>query len=165
MIFFDQIKYFLINFWIKSFIPPEPGLLSKLQFLLSFLFREYRFDFEAKSINFSWSILYWISFINKSFNNCSLVVSWSNVFYLSSSLLLIISSFDSTNQNSSSFSYFENNLDSEVKELFPYYIFLKFVPQSVIQKTSVPSSLLNSFLWTVDLCDWLLFMFLDSFSR
>ena len=34
-------------------------------------------------------------------------------------MLLIISSSDSTNQNSSSFSYFEDNLDSEVKKRLP----------------------------------------------
>ena len=99
---------------------PEPGLLSKLQFSISFLFRKYRFDFEAESINFSLSILYIEYPLSiKVFSNCCLVVSWSDVFCFNSSLLLIISSSDSTNQNSSSFSYFEDNLDSEIKELFP----------------------------------------------
>ena len=109
---------------------PDPGLLLKLQFSLSFLFRKYRFDFGTESINISWSILY-IEYplLVKVLSNCCLVVSWSYVFCFNFSLLLIISSSDSTNQNSSSFSYFEDNLDSEVKELFPLsYIFLQVLP-------------------------------------
>ena len=98
---------------------PEPDLLSKLRFSFSFLFRKYRFDFEAESINISWSILYIEDPLSiKVLSNRCLVVSWSNVFCFNSSLLLIISSSNSANQNSSSFSYFENNLDSEIKELF-----------------------------------------------
>ena len=58
LIFSDQINNFLINFWIIFLFLPEPILLSKLQFSLSFPFRKYRFDFEAESINFSLSILY-----------------------------------------------------------------------------------------------------------
>ena len=107
---------------------------QNIQFWFCFLFRKYRFDLKEESINFSLSILYIKYPLSiKVLSNCCLVVSWSDVFCFNSSLLLIISSSDSTNQNSSSFSYFEDNLDSEIKELFPLsYIFLKFFPQSVI---------------------------------
>ena len=141
---------------------PDPGLLSKLQISFSFLFRKYRFDFEAKSINFSLSILYIEYPLSiKVFSNCCLVVSWSDIFCFNSSLIIIISSSDSTDQNSSSFSYFEDNLDSEVKELF----FLSYLSSSssslslLSRESSVTIVLFNSFLWVVYLCAFSLSIF------
>ena len=150
MIFSDLINKFLMDFLIKNFVPSWAGLLSKFQFSFSFLFRKYRFDFEAESINFSWSILYIEYPLSiKILSNCCLVVSWSDVFCFNSSLLLIISSSDSTNQNSSLFSYFEDNLNSEVKELFP----LSYISSSssslsqLSRESSVTSFYLTPFYW------------------
>ena len=76
-------------------------------------------------------------------------------------MLLIISSSDSTNQNSSSFSYFEDNLGSEVKELLTLsYISFSSSSLSLLSwESSVTSFLFNSFLLVVDLYDCLLFIF------
>ena len=75
------ISYLLIN-WFSLTRPtilwsisesnflflPEPGLLPNFQISFRFLFRKYRFDFEAESIKISLSILYILNtFINKSF--------------------------------------------------------------------------------------------------